>query len=213
MENFLLQLTSNVIQALYQSNTASIITSSLGTLSAIITTYQEKNLERFLGKLAWEVSELQIRKIDRVYIYTDEFQEIILRILNTVSTTSSEVKRTAFAKGLINSAVNTDNARDRLLLVRILDQITEVEINILNVIVKEFQDTPVGTRLDTEDFIFEKLGYTFEESRIIIRGLMSLQLLEIIRNDDNIVLSDTERYSFYPTKLAFRLQSWCKFGS
>lgn len=199
--------------ALFQSqNWASAIPTALSIAALSVSRIEQKNLESFQKKLHWDIGQLQQIKIDRNYVRSEEFEEIVLNLISTATKVSRSYKRGLLSSALIQSSQkNNISKQNNIVLSRVLDQISEEEYKILAILINDFNSPPVNSH--TEDFLMQKSNLEFPDVRLRLRGLRSLQLLDIIQmasEDINVELQDREKYTYYPTILAVELVSWCR---
>ena len=152
---------------------------------------------------------LNQRKLDRGFAYGDEFFELVIRVARAVSETASEVKQEAFARMLVNSSQASDSAfNDKLLLARILEQISESEILVLTHLerLNRRQGNTFTTMAQSE--IADVLHWPSDDVQVALDGLRQLGLVQP-RIDNS---PGTDRYSHYwdLQDVAYRLIQACQ---
>jgi hypothetical protein len=102
------------------------------TVGLFLTAWQAKNADRFAGRMKYEMELLGQRTLERAFPHSDEFKEFVIQVFNNVSETASEVKQEAFVRLTMNTLQGSlETFKDKHLLRRLLDQISETEITAL----------------------------------------------------------------------------------
>jgi hypothetical protein len=146
-------------------------------LNVALGAWQSKNLERLEGKLKYELSYLDQRKLDRAFVYSDAFKEFVLQAVSDASETASEVKQEAFARLIANTALGSfEKFKDKHLLRRLLDQISESEIHVLTQLEKLNRAEGKIMMAMAQHEIARMLHWTAEDAQVGLEGLRQLGL-------------------------------------
>jgi hypothetical protein len=146
-------------------------------LAVALGAWQSKNLERLEGKLTYELRYLDQRKLDRAFVYSDAFKEFVLQAVSDASETASEVKQEAFARLIANTALGSfETFKDKHLLRRLLDQISESEIQVLTQLEKLNRRQEEAANKMVKDEIADALHWTSEDAQVALEGLNQLGL-------------------------------------
>jgi hypothetical protein len=187
------QIASQILMLL-DNKTANV----LGTgLNLALSAWQTNNTAQFKQKMDYELKYLGQRKLDREFIHSDEFKEFLLKATKDASETKSEAKQKAFACLLTNTAIGSfDSFKDKHLLRRILDQISESELLALAKIHEAQLDWQFPNN-DADDYsyqctnqVVDRLGWSQNDARMATEGLRQLQLISII---DGFIEDELER--------------------
>jgi hypothetical protein len=173
--------------------------------------WQRQNVESFRQHVEFVLKELSQRKLDRADTESDEFKELIMRVTREAGETSSRLKRQVLARALVNSAFMPKGGfQGKLMLLRVLGQISEEEISILSAIhhlrkqdVYKHVSTHDGA---TEGVLMDYVGVSKEDLAVTIYGLRQLSMISVPMNG---TFGDEhgEKYALSP--LADRLVEWC----
>jgi hypothetical protein len=169
--------------------------------------WQEQNLNKFKTHVEFQFKTLNQRKIDRSYLYSDQFKELLLGFIEGASKTASDVKHKAFANALKNSVYGLSSGfSDRPTLQRILLQMSEGEIEALLAL---FEKTK-NTNNENGEIKYKAKGvstlhnWSEDDTYAALLSLAGLGLAEggpYSSNDDGTI--------WQATTLARRLAVWC----
>jgi hypothetical protein len=189
-----------------------IPTQAVGSgITLFLSAWQAKNAERAVGRLRHEMQHLDQRKLDRSFVHSDEFKEFVIQVFKNESETASEVKQEAFVRLTMNTLQGSlETFKDKHLLRRLLDQISETEITALitlSQVEEELRKNPVSEEESTfyrsEYHLSRRLGWSKEDTSIATAGLQQLGLVT-----DGVIMEDhqfTPQTPRWSTDLAVRL--------
>jgi hypothetical protein len=168
--------------------------------------WQEGNLNRFKTNVEFQLKTLNQKKIDRAYLYSDQFKELLVGFIEGSSKTASEVKHRAFANALKNSVYEVSPGfSDKPVLQRILLQMSEGEIEALLALFKETESQPDedGEIKHNEKGIATLLTWSRDDTDAALLSLSQLGLAEggMIAVEDRVIWNTST--------LARRLAVWC----
>lgn len=139
-----------------------------------ISYYQRKNLDDFMNKITSRFESIDISKIDKDFLNTEVFGNILLQILDAASRTSSELKQNALANIFLHSCtLPTSQHKGKQAFVRIIDQISDEEMIVLKVL---YESTQNPEPLISLEEISSILGWDYIEIQVISGGLTQLGL-------------------------------------
>lgn len=106
---------------------------AFGALSAgasvLIGAYQAEQQKKFLRQVSQELENIDKAKLDKKILESSEFKEIVIRICQESILISSERKHKALARGLLNSALHSENPKSqKLAYIRIVSQLSDNEL-------------------------------------------------------------------------------------
>jgi hypothetical protein len=181
------------------------------SLGLFLTAWQAKNADRTVGRLIYEMRSLDQRKVDKAFMHSDTFKEFVIQVIKNASETASEVKQDAFVRLTMNTLQGSlETFKDKHILRRLLDQISESEITalvMLGQVEEELRKNPVseeeGTFYRSEHYLSGRLGWLLDDTSIAMSGLQQLGLVT-----DGIIVEDyqsTPQTPRWSTDLANRL--------
>jgi hypothetical protein len=144
-------------------------------VSGVLSAWQVKNLNQFKTQVKYEIGQINMRKIDRSFIQSDQFAEFIFRLMKDASETSSQDKHRALSR-LLKCAMqgNFDDFQDKNLLRRLIDQISDMEMQILSTIsqIQESWKLPNQPNLQVSciEEVSKKLSLKKEDSLLAVEG-------------------------------------------
>jgi hypothetical protein len=190
-----------------------IPTQAVGSgITLFLSAWQAKNAQQFVTrvKFKYEMEHLDQRKLDRTFPYSDAFKEFVIQVVKNVSETASEVKQEAFVQLTMNTLQGSlETFKDKHLLRRLLDQISESEIAALVELAKLEKEHEAITNISSERFyraesdLHLRLGWSIEDTAIALSGLRQLGLA-VVEGMIPIPFPGVIRQK-WTTPLAFRL--------
>lgn len=155
-------------------------------ITLFLSAWQAKNAERFAGRMKYEMGLLGQRKLDRAFVHSDEFKEFVIQVIKNVSETASKVKQEAFVRLTMNTLQGSlETFKDKHLLRRLLDQISESEIAALVELAKLEKEHEAITNISSERYyraesdLHLRLGWSIEDTAIAVSGLRQLGLANV----------------------------------
>ena len=199
-----------VAEVLGWSNNVYVQTAGSG-ITLFLSDWQAKNAERVVGRLRSEMQYLDQRKVDKAFMHSDTFKEFVIQVIKNASETASEVKQDAFVRLTINTLQGSlETFKDKHLLRRLLDQISESEIAALVELHRVEQKLKINVVSEEEQNFFRaenhlssRLGWSKED---VLVGMAGLQQLGLVT--DGVVIEDhngVPRIPRWSTDLASRL--------
>jgi hypothetical protein len=204
--NFILQITAQALSQLGSEPQAMPITGAV--LSSGLALWQERNSQRFARQVEQELNAVQQTIVDRSFLQSDAFTELVLNLYASAAKTASEVKQQALAVALANTvAGGPATFSDKPVLLRALAGLTETEIVALTGLSEVIQNqagTPVDEIVQSEERIAQCLGWTRPDVELAMAGLQQLGLVR-----GGIVLHTGGGPSWHLSAIARRLVAWC----
>lgn len=171
-----------VIKALGLISETAGISASAAFVLQTVQTWQHRQAERFIKQMQYQLKLLEMKKIDRQFVFSDEFRSLTIQAVRIATETASEVKLRALAAALANSALTMrKNSSSREMLLRILGQLSDEEILILGVFYQYEQGGQRGTNSPpflTMNEIAQRAQWSRQDTEAAVLGLMSLGLIQ-----------------------------------
>jgi hypothetical protein len=189
-----------------------IPTQAVGSgIALFLSAWQNTNAQRAVERLRFEMQHLDQRKVDKAFMHSDTFKEFVIQVMKNASETASEVKQEAFVRLTMNTLQGSlETFKNKHLLRRLLDQISETEITALSTlsqVEEELRKNPVSEEESTfyrsEYHLSRRLGWSKEDTSIATAGLQQLGLVT-----DGVIMEDhqfTPQTPRWSTDLANRL--------
>jgi hypothetical protein len=148
-------------------------------ISLFLAGWQNTNAQRAIGKLRYEMQYLDQRKLDKAFVHSDTFKEFVIQVIKNVSETASEVKQEAFVQLTMNTLQGSlETFRDKHLLRRLLDQISESEIAALIELDRCRRDPQANPEYKhSHILVAERLSWIPEDGKVALEGLVQLGLI------------------------------------
>lgn len=203
--------------------------------SVTLAAWQASQIEKLRKQIEFRIKGLDQRKIDRTFVNSDEFKELVIQLVRVASETASENKQQALANALVNSAYRPISAfKGKYMLLRILSQLSDEEIALLRILV-ERQEKAGSNSEDPDDLwepgpetsppipkhnrpassnetssvaetdIMNHLPWSREELRMTLTGLQQLGLIY----DTTLGRWSAGVTHWALTPLAERFMTWC----
>jgi hypothetical protein len=188
------------IATLFKGTQVAVALGSVG-----LAAWQEHQAKKLEIRIADKIRTLGMEKLDRGYIHTDEFHALLLQGVRIAAETASDTKREAIASALVNSAWRPSKFSGKTMLMRLLDQLSEEELQVAVTI-----RTSMAFALDDDHAtcrsLARELKWDNADTYVTILGLESLGLVQMRTLDANAQDYDIE-WSLSP--LTERLIEWC----
>ena len=141
-----------------------------------ISSQQRKNLQKFMSIFKLKCESIERSKVDKEFLDSEAFGEIILQVLEAAKRTSSDLRRNALANALLNSFVlPTSKNIGKKSFIRLIDQISDEEIVALQVLYESKKRSEETISLEK---ISEILQWSYEDTQVVVYGLNQLGLAE-----------------------------------
>lgn len=133
-----------------------------GSLDVALTSkwneYQQKRIDDFLDKLSTELEQIQEDKLDKEFINSEDFFDIVYSIVKDVTTSRLSEKRVIYAKLLKDSLEQGQDIYDLESLIKQVEDIKEKDMLFL----KHIQEY---TKAQYEDITGEKMSKHIADSK------------------------------------------------
>lgn len=164
--------------------------------------FQIERFEDFIDKLSSQLSCIQQNKLDKNFLESEEFFDIVYSIVKDVINSRLEEKRTIYAKILKDSLENEQIIYDLELLIKQVEEIKEKDLVFIKYI-QEFNkiidESITGERMFIQ--INDCKNFDIDE---ITRMLYRFTYLGLLNNSVNI-LTTREKMTFTTTRLFSKL--------
>jgi hypothetical protein len=174
------------------------ITSAFGAIgSYTLLAWQGENLKKFIQEFRQRIAALDETKLDKNALNSDEFKSLVVMAVETAANSASDLKRRAIAQALVNfTVVSSSELSCKSMLMRILNQLSEEEIQVLSLFSVLYE--PFSSGLEYE-YIAEKLEWEFNDLYAVSDGLVQLGLA---KHENDMIISPRR---LYLTSLAYKL--------
>lgn len=162
---------------------SSILYTAIGAGSTVLLgTWQLEQQRKFQVQIRERLASIDKDKIDHEYFESSEFKELLLRICNESLLTASSQKHKVLSQVLVNSILNpTSKLSNKLIFVRIVSQLSDEELLILEVMQNAWESCIPILDIDS----FNELLPDLQESqtREACDGLVQQRVFEIINSN------------------------------
>ena len=150
-------------------------------LSAKWTRYHSQRIDDLLDKINNELSRIDATKIDKSFLESEEFSDLVYSIaFNTIKTRNPEI-RTGFARIIKSALIQDDTVINLEDIVRQLSEMTQNDLLLLKTI-KELYDTGQPVAGKTVSKALYSYNYSEIEAEIHLYRFENLGLLDHPRN-------------------------------
>lgn len=175
-----------------------------GSLDVILTdkwnVYNQNRIEDFLDKLSKELKLLDEKSINKEFIYSEEFYDIVYQILKDVTSSRVSEKRTIYSKILKEALSENTKTCDLESLIEQVGNIKEKDMLFLKYLQKYFASKNELTGEDLSTYISENNFDVEEVTRLLFR-FAYLGILDYSMN----VLTMRRKIRFSKTNLFSKL--------
>jgi hypothetical protein len=160
-----------------------IAISALGVSGAfLLGTWQTEQQKKFIEEVKQKLSFIDQTKLDTVFLESDEFKEVVIRILDETKLVTSALRRDALARGLINSVfLPSSKLTGKLAFIRLISHITDEELQVLGAMENAWiQSIPL---LDQDHLQQWLKDLSLEQIQEACLGLQQQRLLDYLEPD------------------------------
>ena len=154
-----------------------------GITTVVLGAIHMDQQKQFIGKVTQELSQIDKTKLNIDILGSDQFKELVIKIVNEAGLTSSPLKQTAFAKGLINTVIEPNGKKlsEKLILIRTLNNMSDEELRILEVMGNAWEENvPV---LEKDSLQNSLLNLDMDQIQLACEGLIQQRVLEVVSSD------------------------------
>jgi hypothetical protein len=150
--------------------------------TVILSARQMEQQKKLIEKISQALTSIDKAQLNKEFLESSEFREIVMRICNEASLTASPYKHSALAKGLVHSAIYPHNEMTgKLIFIRIVSQLSDEELRILEVMQNAWENNvPILGKDDLQESLKDlELG----QIQVSCEGLIQQRVLEPINSD------------------------------
>jgi hypothetical protein len=177
---------------------------------------QQQRLNAFFQALATDVEALESRMLDRGFIASNEFSDLLEDICQRVARTGSEKKREHFRHVLLGALQGTHDSDFSSYFLGLVSELSDTQVTILQrfvpYLVRKQAYEAEGRRLEVEPIDYNEGRWSLapEVAKQVVQSLIAKGLLF----DDSLGRFDTPAFTIIkPTELGGRFVAWLKADS
>ena len=150
--------------------------------TVILSAWQMEQQKKLIEEISKALASIDKAQLNKNFLESSEFKEIVMRICNEASLTASPYKHSALAKGLVHSAIYPHNEMSgKLIFIRIVSQMSDEELRILEVMQNAWEDNvPILGKDDLQESLKDIALSQIQES---CEGLVQQRVLEPINSE------------------------------
>jgi hypothetical protein len=145
--------------------------------TVILSAWQIEQQKKLIEEISKTLASIDKAQLNKDFLESSEFREIVMRICNGASLTASPYKHSALAKGLVHSAIYPHNEMaGKLIFIRIVSQMSDEELRVLEVMQNAWEDNvPILSKDDLQESLKDlELG----QIQVSCDGLIQQRVLE-----------------------------------
>jgi hypothetical protein len=150
--------------------------------TVILSAWQIEQQKKLIEEISKALASIDKAQLNKDFLESSEFREIVMRICNDASLTASPYKHSALAKGLVHSAIYPQNEMTgKLIFIRIVSQMSDEELRILEVMQNAWEDNvPI---LGENDLQWSLKDLELGQIQVSCDGLIQQRVLEPINSE------------------------------